>query len=53
MAVGVMLIVVGAIFLLESLGIIHYGFRELWPIVLIALGLLIIYQRARHWRRTR
>lgn len=53
MAVGLVLIVIGAIFLLESLGITTYGFRELWPLVLIAVGVLIIYQRARHWRRTR
>ncbi len=53
MAVGLVLIVIGAIFLLESLGITDYGLRELWPLVLIALGVLIIYQRARHWRRTR
>ncbi len=53
MAVGLVLIVIGAIFLLESLGITTYGFRELWPLVLIAIGILIIYQRARHWRRTR
>lgn len=53
MAAGLVLIIIGAIFLLESLGITTLGFRELWPLVLIALGGLIIYQRARHWRRTR
>jgi Domain of unknown function (DUF5668) len=53
MALGVVLVVIGSIFLLESLGIIDYGVRQLWPLVLIALGLLIIYERARHWRRVR
>ena len=53
MALGVVLVVIGSIFMLESLGIIDYGLRELWPLVLIALGLLIIYERARHWRRVR
>lgn len=53
MAFGVVLVVIGSIFLLESLGIIDYGVRQLWPLVLIALGLLIIYERARHWRRVR
>ena len=53
MALGVVLVVIGSIFLLESLGLIDYGLRQLWPLVLIALGLLIIYERARHWRRIR
>jgi len=53
MALGVVLVVIGSIFLLESLGLIDYGFRQLWPLVLIALGVLIIYERARHWRRIR
>jgi hypothetical protein len=53
MAFGVVLVVIGSIFLLESLGLIDYGLRQLWPLVLIALGLLIIYERARHWRRIR
>jgi hypothetical protein len=53
MAFGVVLVVIGSIFLLESLGLIEYGLRQLWPLVLIALGLLIIYERARHWRRIR
>ena len=52
MALGVILVIIGAIFLLEALEVTEYGIRELWPLILIGLGLLIIYERARRaWRR--
>ncbi len=52
MALGVVLVVIGAIFLLESLGIIDAGINELWPVILIAIGLVIVYERLRrHYRR--
>ena len=47
MALGVILVIIGSIFLLESLGITDQGIRELWPLILIGLGLLIIYERVR------
>jgi hypothetical protein len=52
-ALGLVLIIIGLIFLAESLGITDAGIRELWPLVLIGLGLLIVYERARRWHRTR
>lgn len=52
-ALGVVLVVIGAIFLLESIGIIDVGFAELWPTILIAVGLVIVYERIRRLRRGR
>jgi hypothetical protein len=53
MVLGVLLVLIGALFLLDSLGVIEgVGFRELWPVILIAVGVAIIYDRARQaWRR--
>jgi hypothetical protein len=42
----VVLVIVGTIFLLGSLGVIDQGVRELWPLIPIEVGLLIIYRRA-------
>ena len=53
MAMGIVLIIIGAIFLLESLGITDQGIRELWPLILIGVGLLILYERARRALRRR
>ena len=53
MALGLVLVIIGAIFLMESLGIIEAGIRELWPLILIGVGLLILYGRARSWYRAR
>lgn len=53
MAFGLVLVIIGVIFLLESLGITQVGIRELWPLILIGLGLLVLYERARRWRRSR
>ena len=53
MAFGVVLVIIGVIVLLESLGITKAGFDELWPLTLIGLGLLVIYERARRWHRSR
>lgn len=53
MAFGVVLIIVGAIFLLESLGISDVGIRELWPLILIGIGLVILYERVRRSLRRR
>lgn len=52
MAFGVLLIVLGAILLLESLGVTEAGIREWWPLLLIGVGAQILYERARRaWRR--
>lgn len=53
MALGIVLVIIGAIFLLEPLGITTLGFRELWPLVLIAVGLMILYERVRRQLRRR
>lgn len=53
MALGVVLVVIGAIFLLESVGVIDAGLAELWPVILIALGLVILYERLRRYYRRR
>jgi hypothetical protein len=53
MALGVVLVILGGIFLLESLGLVEMGVAQLWPLALIGLGLVIIIERTRRWRRTR
>ncbi len=39
---GLIILVIGVLFLLSNLDIIPYGFFEFWPVVLILLGLLIL-----------
>jgi hypothetical protein len=53
MALGVVLVVIGAIFLLESLDVIDAGINELWPVILIAIGIVIVYERLRRYYRRR
>lgn len=45
MFVGILLILAGLFFLLRNLDIIPfwYGFSELWPIVIIAVGLGMMF----------
>lgn len=46
---GVVLVVIGAIFLVDQLGIFHFAWRVFWPILLIAVGaVLVINAAARH-----
>jgi hypothetical protein len=52
-ALGVVLVVIGMIFLLESLGVIDAGLAELWPVILIAVGIVIVYERLRRYYRRR
>ena len=40
--VATVLLIIGVLFLLNNLDVIHFGFRELWPVILILVGLLII-----------
>ena len=52
MAFGVVLVIIGLIFLAESLGITEFGICELWPLILIGVGAVILYERLRRaWRR--
>lgn len=53
MALGILLVLVGGLLLLDSLDLIpNVGFDELWPVILIAVGVAIIYDRIRRtWRR--
>lgn len=40
---GFILIVVGALFQLNNLGITHLGIGDLWPLAIIAVGLLLMW----------
>jgi predicted membrane protein len=40
---GVILIVVGTIFQLNNLGITHLRFADMWPVAIIAVGLLLMW----------
>ena len=44
MFAGILLILIGGLFLLRNLGIIPfwYGWHEMWPAIIIALGLAMI-----------
>jgi hypothetical protein len=42
---GVILIVVGGLFLADNLGYIDFSFRLLWPLALVALGAYILLSR--------
>jgi hypothetical protein len=53
-ALGVLLVIVGMLFLLDSFDVIEgVGFGELWPVILIAVGVAIIYERVRRSIRRR
>jgi predicted membrane protein len=47
---GALLAIVGAALLLDKLGWAHVHFEDLWPLVLIALGLILLW-RAVEWQR--
>lgn len=52
MLVGLILLAVGVMWLLESLGLITPDWTDsAWPVILIALGAWMIYHRARFGRR--
>lgn len=44
---GVILIAVGAIFQLNTLGITHIRFTDLWPLAIIAIGLVLMWTALR------
>jgi predicted membrane protein len=41
---GVVLIAIGLTSVLNRLGYIHFNIREMWPLILIAIGAMIIYR---------
>jgi predicted membrane protein len=43
---GVFWVVVGGLFLLGNLGILRVAFRDLWPVVLIGIGALMLWRSA-------
>ena len=43
---GIFWVVVGGLFLLGNLGILRVAFRDLWPVVLIGIGALILWRSA-------
>ena len=45
---AVVLIGLGVLFLLHTMGIMEYGFDRFWPLILIFLGVWMFY---RHWER--
>src|SRR5207302_2784795 len=50
---GIFWIVVGALFLSGSLGILRVAFRDFWPVVLIGLGSLMLWRSALTRRQPR
>lgn len=45
--IGGILVLLGLIFLLDSLGIAHFSWGELWPIVIIGVGVLVMWSSLR------
>jgi hypothetical protein len=43
---GVVLVVVGAIFLVNQLGIFHFAGRVFWPVILIVIGAVLVLNAA-------
>jgi hypothetical protein len=54
MFVGFVLVLVGGFFLLRNLNIIPYwyGWHEMWPLVLIAVGLAMVFDTMARKRRS-
>jgi len=43
---GIFWVVIGGLFLLGNLGILRVAFRDLWPVVLIGIGALLLWRSA-------
>ena len=43
---GIMLLAIGSILMLENLGVAHIHFDVVWPLIVIAGGVLMIWQAA-------
>ena len=50
--IGLILIAIGIVYLLGSLGIVRVAWGVIWPILLIGIGALILYSAVRPSRRT-
>jgi uncharacterized membrane protein HdeD (DUF308 family) len=50
---GVILVAFGLIFLLDNLNIIYIGepVSHFWPLIVVAMGLVKIFQAQSHWER--
>lgn len=44
---GAILLLVGAVFQLNNLGILHEGIADLWPVIIIVVGLLLMWNAFR------
>ena len=44
---GVILILIGAVFQLNNLGILHEGIADLWPVLIIVVGLFLMWAAMR------
>ena len=51
MAIGLLVIVVGVLFLLKNLGVIAGNFWDvLWPLVIVVAGISMFFGRKKHHR---
>ncbi|HEX6513708.1 MAG TPA: DUF5668 domain-containing protein [Chloroflexota bacterium] len=51
LALAIALIILGGYFLLRNLGLLNWLRDDVfWPLVLIALGLLLLFRRGNWWR---
>jgi hypothetical protein len=51
---GFVLVVLGVVLQLNTLGVLHLSFRDFWPLVIIAVGVLMIWGSLESWTlRTR
>ncbi len=48
---GSLLVIVGAVMLLNRLYIIHFTFRDYWPLILIAAGVMIVLNHSIFYRK--
>ncbi|HKV25606.1 MAG TPA: DUF5668 domain-containing protein [Candidatus Acidoferrum sp.] len=44
---GAILLIIGAVFQLNNLGILHEGIADLWPVLIIVVGLLLMWNAFR------
>lgn len=49
--VGIVLVAVGVVYLLGNLGIVHVAWSVIWPILIIAIGAVLLYGAVRPSRR--
>jgi len=48
---GVILLMLGVLFQLSEFGILHFGWAQLWPVVLISVGILVMWSSLEARRR--